>query len=123
MEACDDIRMVSREGTETLTFDWGQLTWFASRALDNSEEMTVGRCTLKPHAANPRHYHPNCSEILVVMRGVIRHTASDGEEAVMKEGDVVTIPPNVWHRATNLGDEEAVLFITFSSADRSTIGE
>jgi quercetin dioxygenase-like cupin family protein len=41
----------------------------------------------------------------------------------MGEGDVVTIPPNVWHRATNLGDEDAVLYIAFSSADRQTVGE
>jgi len=85
--------------------------------------MTVGRCVLRPHSANPRHFHPNCSEILVVMKGVIRHTAAHGVESIMKEGDVVTIPPNIWHRATNVGHEEAVLFIAFSSADRSTIGE
>jgi quercetin dioxygenase-like cupin family protein len=123
MEACDDIRIVSRAGTETLAFEWGELTWFANRALGNSEAMTVGRCVLRPHAANPRHYHPNCSEILVVMKGRIRHSAANGEEAVMEEGDVVTIPPNVWHRATNLGHEDAVLMIAFSSADRRTVGE
>jgi hypothetical protein len=29
----------------------------------------------------------------------------------------------VWHCALNIGDEPAVLFIAFSSADRQTIGE
>jgi quercetin dioxygenase-like cupin family protein len=123
MEGCDDIRMVSREKTESMDFDWGQLTWFANRALGNSEELTAGRCVLRPHAANPRHYHPNCSEILVVIKGRIRHTDARGGETEMGEGDVVTIPPNVWHRATNLGDEDAVLYIAFSSADRQTVGE
>ena len=41
----------------------------------------------------------------------------------MGEGDTVTVPPDVWHQATNIGPDEAVLFITFSSADRETVGE
>ena len=47
-------------------FEWGALTWYANRELGNSTEMTVGRCVLKPGKSNPRHYHPNCSEIVVV---------------------------------------------------------
>ncbi len=104
-------------------FDWGRLTWFASGALGNSTEMTIGRCTLKPGRANPRHYHPNCSEILVVIQGRIRHTAAENKEVELGEGGAVTIPPNVWHCATNIGDTDAVLFIAFSSAERETVGE
>lgn len=106
-----------------LAFEWGSLTWYANRELGNSTEMTVGRCVLNPGCGNPRHYHPNCSEILVVIKGCIRHTVSGGEEAELAEGDTVTIPPSVWHCATNIGQTEAVLFIAFSSADRKTVGE
>ena len=48
---------------------------------------------------------------------------ANGSESEMKPGDTVTIPPNVWHRATNIGDSEALLFIVFTSADRQTVGE
>jgi quercetin dioxygenase-like cupin family protein len=104
-------------------FAWGELTWFANRELGNSEEMTIGRCVLKPGERNPRHYHPNCSEILVVISGRISHTSGPDQETEMGEGDTVTIPPNAWHCARNIGPGEAVLFIAFSSADRKTIGE
>lgn len=117
------IRLLSTSQSEKIDFPWGQLTWFANRALGNSEELTLGRCILKPGQANPRHYHPNCSEILTVLHGRIRHTLSDASETEMQEGDTVSVPPNRWHRATNIGDTEAVLLIAFSSADRETIGE
>ena len=78
---------------------------------------------LKPGRSNPRHYHPNCTEILVVIQGRIRHTTAGGTETEMGEGSTVTAAPNTWHCATNIGDGEAVLFIAFSSADRQTVGE
>ena len=117
------IQLVPSEKTEKLDFDWGGLTWYASRSIGNSSEVTVGSCRLKPGCSNPRHYHPNCSEILVVVQGNIRHTMADGTESEMKPGDTVTVQPNVWHRATNIGPSEALLFIVFTSADRQTVGE
>lgn len=109
--------------SEQTAFDWGALTWFASGPLGNSDDMTVGRCVLKPGCSNPRHFHPNCSEVLVVIKGRIEHTSAGGGVAVMNEGDVVNIPANVRHCARNIGDTEAVLFIAFSSAHRQTVGE
>src|SRR5687768_14697268 len=106
-----DIQLLTNKDSEKMAFEWGDLTWFANRALGNSDELTLGRCRLKPGQGNPRHYHPNCSEILVVVKGRIRHTVAGGTEAEMAEGDTVSIPPNTWHCATNIGDEEAVLFI------------
>jgi quercetin dioxygenase-like cupin family protein len=117
------IQLVPSEKIEKLDFDWGGLTWYASRSIGNSSEVTVGSCRLKPGCSNPRHYHPNCSEILVVVQGNIRHTMANGTESEMKPGDTVTVRPNVWHRATNIGPSEALLFIVFTSADRQTVGE
>lgn len=104
-------------------FEWGDLTWYANRGLGNSVDMTIGRCRLKPGEGNPRHYHPNCSEVLVVAQGTIVHTGPGGEEVEMKTGDTVTIPAGIWHCARNIGKDDALLFIAFSSADRETIGE
>jgi len=117
------IHVLPYSKTQRQEFAWGNLTWFANRALGNHDEMTVGRCTLKPGHANGRHYHPNCSETLVVVQGRIRHTIIGDEETELVEGDTVVIPPNVWHRATNVGPIDAILFIAFSSADRKTIGD
>ena len=116
-----DIKIIPYSTSQHQEFSWGNLTWFANRALGNSDEMTVGRCILKPGRTNGRHYHPNCCEILVVMEGRIRHTITEDQETDLGEGDTVTVEPNVWHCATNIGEADAILFVAFSSADRQTI--
>ena len=98
----------------------GALTWLASRALGNSETMTVGRAMLPPGGMSPRHFHPNCEEVLHVLQGRILHTIG-GDKAGLADGDTMTIPAGVVHNARNIGDTEALLLICFSSADRETV--
>ena len=97
---------------------WGELTWLASAALGNSDEMTVGRCLIKAGQQNPIHSHPNCEEVLVLLQGRIAHTIENGEQIEMAPGDTITIPAGLPHCARNLGDEDAVMMIAFSSAQR-----
>jgi quercetin dioxygenase-like cupin family protein len=118
-----DIQLLTASKSTRSEFDWGELTWFASGPLKNATGVTVGRCTLKPGEANPRHMHPNCEEVLVVLQGRIRHTGPGETAMEMSVGDTVTIPAGIWHRALNIGTDPAVLFIAFSSADRQTVGE
>lgn len=101
---------------------WGKLTWYASGQLGNSESMTVGEAVISPGKANPRHYHPNCDEILHVVRGRILHSMGT-QQVEMTAGDTVSIPMGVRHNARNIGTEDAVLAISFSSAHREVIGE
>ena len=102
--------------------NWGSLTWFASRELNNSECMTVGKCIIKAGKENPRHIHPNCEEILYVLKGVISHSYNL-EEIIMGTGDTISIPAGIPHNAKNIGNTEAELLIVFSSGERRTIGE
>lgn len=106
--------------SETIEADWGYLTWYASGKLGNSDDMTVGKCVIKPGCENPLHGHPNCSEILVVLQGKIAHIIEGGQEVELDQGDVITLPPNLPHKARNMAREDAVLLIAFSSADRQT---
>ena len=108
---------------ETNSFDWGSLTWYANAAAGNSAEMTVGKCVIKPGAENPPHRHPNCIEVLVVMQGIIDHRIEEGATVRLHAGDCISIPVNLPHNARNVASEDAVLLVTFSSADRQTIGE
>lgn len=101
---------------------WGRLTWFASAELGNSETMTVGEAMIKPGHENPRHYHPNCDEILRVVKGHILQSIGD-RTIGMRAGDTVVIPQGVRHNARNIGTGTAILAISFSSAYRRTIGE
>ncbi|MFC1582560.1 cupin domain-containing protein [Planctomycetota bacterium] len=115
--------VLKADQAEVINADWGQLTWWASANLGNSDDMTIGRCILKPACENPKHFHPNCSEVLVVAHGRIMHTAPNGGEIELSEGDSISIGADFPHQARNIGDTDAVLFIAFSSADRRTVGE
>ena len=101
---------------------WGKLEWFASRALGNSTSMTVGVATIGVGKSNPLHRHPNCDEVLHVIQGHIMHRVGD-KEYEMQAGDTVTIPEGTLHSARNIGTQDAVLLISFSSPDRISIGE
>jgi quercetin dioxygenase-like cupin family protein/type 1 glutamine amidotransferase len=100
---------------------WGELFWNTSAELKNSATMTTGTAIIKPGQGNPRHYHPNCDEILHVISGRIRHTMNE-VTVEMGPGDTVSIPKGVLHNATNIGDTDAVLSIAFDSAYREVIG-
>lgn len=106
---------------DTVPFDWGTLRWIASGPLDNATGLTVGQCLLNPGQGNPMHMHPNCEEVLHVQEGSIEHDIEGQPSIPMGPGDTITIPPGVYHRARNLGDGVAALWITFSSADRETV--
>ena len=115
--------VVTCDNCEVVEADWGSLTWYANATRGNSQEMTVGKCIIHPGKENPLHSHPNCSEILVVMQGKISHRIEDGKEVEMHPGDVITVPPNLPHNARNIAQEDAVLFVAFSSAHRETRDE
>lgn len=117
------IAIVPAARTAENPTDFGGLTWWANRTLGNSTTVTVGRCRLKPGAANPPHRHPNCAEVLVVLTGRIVHTGPEGREVEMGPGDTVSIPQGIPHRARNIGTTDAELLIVFDSADRQVEGE
>lgn len=108
---------------ETRAFEWGRLEWFASGKMGNSAAMTVGRCTLHPGCENPRHVHPNCEEVMHLLSGSIEHYIEGLGWFPMNAGDTVTIAAGRPHHARNRGDENAVLFLAFSSPQREVVGE
>jgi predicted dehydrogenase/quercetin dioxygenase-like cupin family protein len=104
-------------------FPWGGLTWFADGAQGTGQGMTVGRCLLDPGQGNPPHRHHGHGEVLVVQEGRIRHTGPDGLMHELGPGDVVSIPPDVPHRAENIGDAPARLLVTYPVPARNVSGE
>ena len=116
------MNLIKAENRIVEKAQWGSLIWFASGKL-GSGSMTVGQCILNPGCSNPRHTHPNCEEILYVLKGNIQHSFVDGKYVKMQEGDTITVPAGVPHNASNIGNSEAVLAISFSSPVRLTIGE
>ncbi len=109
----------SREVAEAarIDTDWGSLTWLASKELTDSEELTVGRVVIKKGMANPRHFHPNCEEILYLLRGRLEHSLGDNK-ALMKAGDTLVAPAGVAHNAISIGECDAEMIVVYSSGQR-----
>jgi quercetin dioxygenase-like cupin family protein len=99
------------------TFDWGEITWFANNQIGNSDQLTLGRCIIKPGKTNPLHHHDNTSEVLTVVAGSIMHTTDTGE-IKLETGDTITLPAGLPHRARNIGDRDAVLIIAYPTGHR-----
>ena len=119
----DKTMVLRAQQADRVEAPWGGLTWYASRKLGNTSELTVGRCVIRPGQNNPMHWHPNCSEVLVVMKGTIMHGVEEGKEVRMEEGDTITIPAKLPHYARNIGTEDAVLMVVFPTADRRVENE
>lgn len=113
--------VVKKADNKVTEMPWGQLRWFTSAELKNSRTMTTGVAIIKPGQSNPRHFHPNCDEILHVISGKISHTMNE-VTVEMETGDTVSIPQGVLHNATNIADTDAVLGISFNSAYREAVG-
>ena len=64
----------------------------------NNGELCFVEDTLKPGFHLARHHHKIMTEIFYILEGVVE-LIFDDETIVMKPGDTVTVPPNVWHEA------------------------
>lgn len=116
------VSKVNRHGeNRVVSMPSGELRWYTSAELGNTRTMTTGVAIMKPGKSNPRHFHPNCDEILHVVSGRIRHTMNE-VSTELEAGDTVSIPQGVLHNATNVGTEDAVLSISFSTAYREAVG-
>lgn len=103
--------------------NWGTLQWLTGSRNGASEHMTLGLVTFKPGQSNPRHHHPNCEEILLVISGKIEHSLPEGGSVTLHKGDCIVLPAGKLHHATNVGEKEAVVVVVFNSATRETAGE
>jgi quercetin dioxygenase-like cupin family protein len=96
---------------------WGSLNWLASAGIGNAEGVTVGRVTIKPGQANPRHSHSTCEEVLYLLSGRLEHWIGDAS-VILERGDTLTVHANVVHYAANVGDEDADMIVAYSSGTR-----
>ncbi len=114
--------MLHRTAEELTTqeFAWGTLRWVCNADLLPGTTQTVGVCEMFAGQSNPTHYHPNCEEILYVLKGRGRHRLGDDWIAV-GPGSVVRIPQGMVHQLVNESDETMVTLIAFNAADRQSV--
>ena len=97
--------------------EWGSLTWFASKELTQCDDITVGRVVIKREKSNPRHKHGNCSEVIHLQKGRLKHFVGK-EFVVMEPGDTLVVPTGVDHYALNIGGEDAVMIVAYPTGQR-----
>lgn len=92
-------------------YDWNtvekeQLNPTFSRQVIYGETITVARVFLKKGCLVPEHKHHN-EQISIMEQGALRFIL-DGQEVVVKAGEVLRIPPNVPHSAEALEDSAGI---------------
>ena len=97
--------------------DWGSLTWFASKELTQSDDITVGRVVIKKGKSNPKHIHGNCSEVIHLQKGRLKHFVGK-EFVLMDPGDTLVVPTGVDHYALNVSEEDAVMIVAYPAGQR-----
>ncbi len=65
---------------------------------DTNGELCLIEDTLKPGFHLKRHHHKVMTEVFYMLEGQME-LVFDDETIILKEGDTVTVPPNVWHEA------------------------
>ena len=82
-----------------------QLSDQLSRRLITGDKMMLAHVYLKKGCVVPLHHHEN-EQITYILEGALRFHigAEDGEEIIVRVGDVLHIPSNVPHTAEALED-------------------
>ena len=65
---------------------------------DTNGELCIIEDTLKPGFHLARHHHKIMTEVFYMLEGEME-LVFDDQTIILKEGDTITVPPNVWHEA------------------------
>ncbi len=80
-----------------------ELTPLLGRRIITGERMMLAHIYLKKGSVVPRHAHEN-EQITYVLDGALKFVLGEGQEVVVRAGEVLTIPPNLPHSAEALED-------------------
>jgi quercetin dioxygenase-like cupin family protein len=85
----------------------------ATTVLHESPTAVTRIMRLAPGAVIPEHHHPAHDEAFFVHRGTVT-AVLDGQEHIVRAGDLVYIPAGTVIVGRNSGEEEAVVIVVFS---------
>lgn len=111
------VRRAAEAAGHRIDEAWGSLTWLASQPIGNARGLTLGRVVIRRGMSNPRHRHPNCEEVLYLLRGRLEHTVGE-HTVVLEAGDTLVLDAGVPHNATSVGEEDADMIVAYSSGVR-----
>ena len=91
-----------------MTADGSEIRELAGVATGNAVNQSLAEATVPPGASTIRHYHRASEEIYVFTAGAGTMRLGD-DEAPVRAGDSVVIPPGTPHQLVNPGPEPLVL--------------
>ena len=106
MEKFKGKRFVSPDDVETQVFPWGSISWLSEPRVTGTDNMTLGVVTQLPGGGHDSHNHPGCEELIYVIEGEgeqILEIDGKTEKQSIKKGDLVHIPPGVFHSSVSTG--------------------
>ena len=104
--AMDIARLEHRE--PFITLDGSEIRELAGIPTGNAANQSLAQATVPPGAETEAHYHRVSEEIYLFTSGAGRMRMA-GEEAAVRAGDMVVIPPGTEHQLVNDGSEPLVL--------------
>jgi len=100
------VRLEHRE--PFITADSSSIRELAGVPSGNAVQQSLAEATVPPGGETVEHFHRTTEEIYVFTTGEGRMRLGD-EEADVRAGDTVVIPPGVRHKLWNPGSEPLVL--------------
>ena len=91
-----------------MTLDGSEIRELAGIPSANARHQSLAEATVPPGARTERHYHRRSEEIYLFTAGSGRMGLGD-DEADVRAGDCVVIPPGTPHHLRNTGEEPLVL--------------
>ncbi|MFN0164651.1 MAG: cupin domain-containing protein [Burkholderiales bacterium] len=93
----------------------------ASAPVQGAAGVTMTYAACPPGQGPGLHTHKNTYETFIVMQGEFEITWGDAGEyrTVLKEKDVVSIPPGISRAFRNTGNAEAVLLVVISGGENN----
>ena len=78
-----------------------------------AKQMSANRIVLPPGARGPRNMHKGAESILMVMQGNLTSLiGARGEKTlILKQGEFLFVPGDVWHQWVNPSKTESVTFV------------
>ena len=111
-------RFVKPDDVETQVFDWGTIKWMSEPRVTDAQTFSAGVVLLSPGKGHTRHNHPGVEEILYVVSGTGRQMVEDPVGTpvyrAVAAGDMIHIPPDVYHETINTGWEPMRILAVYS---------
>lgn len=102
----DVVRFDQRE--PFITLDGSEIRELAGIPTGNAANQSLAQATVAPGASTQAHYHVRSEEIYLFTAGSGRMILGD-EEAAVRAGDCIVIPPGTEHQLVNDTREPLVL--------------